>query len=214
MKWLIEILKKRSWKVYAFMFGIFLFLFFLSFLSSKYVSETEPEKIEDFLKSLEKSPVITEFRNLLEEKKYIQITILIFQHNLEIAIMNYFFGIFFLFSLLLQVSNGFLVGFLLGISPNIFSSFAQTLGFLIVMLLEVIAITATGVEGMYLTYTFFRPEKMWKTKSKSKAMKKTFSQSIKIILLSALLLLIAAIIETLVIYYQVSSNIKPIIIGV
>ncbi|MBU5689292.1 MAG: stage II sporulation protein M [Candidatus Aenigmarchaeota archaeon] len=214
MNWLIEILKKRSWKVYAFMYGIFFFLFLLSFFSSKYLLEVEPEKVKEVLTQIESSPIIQEFRKLLEENKYFEIFTLIFFHNFQIAIINYFFGIGFLLSILLQASNGFLIGFLLGISPEFFPNFFELIGFLIVMILEVVAITSTAVEGMYLTYTFFRPEKMWKTKSKTKAIKKTLSQSIKIILLSALLLFLAALIETIVIYYQSSVNIKPILIGV
>ncbi|MEM5777125.1 MAG: stage II sporulation protein M [Candidatus Aenigmatarchaeota archaeon] len=214
MKWIIEILKKRSWKVYAFMYGIFFFFFFLFFFSSRYLLETEPEKVKEVLTQIESSPVIQNFRKLLEENKYFQIFVLIFAHNFQIAIINYFFGIGFLFSILLQISNGFLIGFLLGIAPEIFPSFLEVTGFLIVMILEVVAIISTAVEGMYLTYTFFRPEKMWRTKSKTKAVKKTISQSIKIILLSALLLMMAALIETLIIYYHSSTNIKPILIGV
>ncbi|MEM4368256.1 MAG: stage II sporulation protein M [Candidatus Aenigmatarchaeota archaeon] len=214
MNWLIEILKKRSWKVYAFMYGIFFFLFLLSFFSSKYLLEVEPEKVKEVLTQIESSPVIQEFRKLLEENKYFEIFTLIFFHNFQIAIINYFFGIGFLLSILLQATNGFLIGFLLGISPEFFPNFFELVGFLIVMILEVVAITSTAVEGMYLTYTFFRPEKMWKTKSKTKAIKKTLSQSIKIILLSALLLFLAALIETIVIYYQSLANIKPILIGV
>ncbi len=196
------------------MFGLFFFFFFLSYYSSRYLLEHDSEKTQEFLSQLESQPVIQEFKAMLNDGRYFEIFVLIFVHNLQIALVNYFFGIGFLLSIIIQASNGFLIGFILGVSSEIFSNFIYLIGFLLVMILEVVAITSTAVEGMYLTYTFLRPEKMWKTKLKAKAMKKTLSQSIKIIALCILLLLLAAFIETLLIYHQASVNIKPLFIGV
>jgi len=196
------------------MFGIFLFFFILSIFMSSYMLEAEPEKAKEMLDQIEKTPVIQEFKRLLNEGKYINIAFLIFLHNFQIAILNYFFGIGFLFSVILQISNAFLIGFMVGMSPEIFGDALQSIGFVSVMILEVVAITAAAVEGMYLTYTFIRPERMWKTKSKSKAIKKTLEQSIKIILLSAFLLFLAAAIETLVIYRQSLLSAEPVFLGV
>ena len=206
-----EILKKRSWKVYAFMLFIFFFFFFFSYLSSKYLLETEPEKVEEMLKQIMSTPAINRFQELLKQEKYVDIAFLIFFHNSQLALLNYFFGIGFLFAIIIQASNGFLLGFLLAVSEGL--TLTEALAIFIVLLLELTALTATAVEGMYLTYSYIRPERMWKTKSRVKSIKKTFSQSIRIILLCLLLLLLSAIIETLFIYHQASS-IKPIIIGV
>jgi uncharacterized membrane protein SpoIIM required for sporulation len=206
-----EILKKRSWKVYAFMLFIFFFFFFFSYLSSKYLLETEPEKVEEMLKQIMSTPAISRFQELLKQEKYVDIAFLIFFHNSQLALLNYFFGIGFLFAIIIQASNGFLLGFLLAVSEGL--TLTEALAIFIVLLLELTALTATAVEGMYLTYSYIRPERMWKTKSRVKSIKKTFSQSIRIILLCLLLLLLSAIIETLFIYHQTSS-IKPIIIGV
>jgi uncharacterized membrane protein SpoIIM required for sporulation len=207
-----EILKKRSWKVYAFMLGVFLFFFFLSFLSSKYLLETEPEKIEEFMNQFRSSPIISRFEELLNQGKYIDVAILIFLHNSELALLNYFFGIGFLFAVIIQASNGFLVGFLLGISSHVFSNLIVAISFIIVLLLELTALTATAVEGMYLTYSIIRPERMWKTKSKLKSAKKTLLQSTRVILLALILLLIAALIETLAIHYLTSLDVEVIMI--
>jgi len=207
-----DILKKRSWKVYAFMIGVFLFFFLVSYLSSKYLLETDPEKIEEFMNQFKSSPVISKFEELLKQGKYLDIALLIFFHNSELALLNYFFGIGFLFAVIIQASNGFLIGFLLGVSPHIFSSFIVTLSFIIVLLLELTALTATAVEGMYLTYSIIRPERMWRTKSKSKSAKKTLSQSIRVILIVLIFLLIAALIETLAIHYLSSLNVRAIMI--
>lgn len=212
--WLFEILKKRSWKVYAFMFGVFLFFLIFSYFSSQYLIETEPEKVKEFLDQISSSPLIVKFKNLQNEGKYDEIALLIFIHNSQIALINYFFGIGFVFSVILQASNGFLLGFLLGTYNYLHYHPIQILEIFIVMILEVTAITAIAVEGMYLTYTFIRPKRMWNTNKKMKAIKKTLSQSLKIILLSILILLISAIIETLFIYYEASKSIEPIIIGV
>jgi uncharacterized membrane protein SpoIIM required for sporulation len=206
-----EILEKRSWKVYAFMLFIFFFFFFFSYLSSKYLLETEPEKVEEMLSQIMSTPAISRFQELLKQEKYVDIAFLIFFHNSQLALLNYFFGIGFLFAIIIQASNGFLLGFLLAVSEGL--TLTEALAIFIVLLLELTALTATAVEGMYLTYSYIRPERMWKTKSRVKSIKKTFSQSIRIILLCLLLLLLAAIIETLFIYHQTSS-IKPIIIGV
>jgi uncharacterized membrane protein SpoIIM required for sporulation len=206
-----EILKKRSWKVYAFMLFIFFFFFFFSYLSSKYLLETEPEKVEEMLKQIMSTPAISRFQELLKQEKYVDIAFLIFFHNSQLALLNYFFGIGFLFAIIIQASNGFLLGFLLAVSEGL--TLAEVLIIFIILLLELTALTTTAVEGMYLTYSYIRPERMWKTKSRVKSIKKTLSQSIRIILVCLLLLLLAAIIETLFIYHQTSS-IKPIIIGV
>jgi uncharacterized membrane protein SpoIIM required for sporulation len=207
-----DILKKRSWKVYAFMLGIFFFFFFLSYLSSKYLLETEPEKIEEFMKQFKSSPVISRFEELLSQGKYLDIALLIFLHNSELALLNYFLGIGFLFAVIIQASNGFLVGFLLGVSPHVFSNLIVALSFIAVLILELTALTATAVEGMYLTYSIIRPERMWKTKSKLKSAKKTFSQSIRVLLFALILLLIAALIETLAVHYLSSLDTEAIMI--
>ncbi len=206
-----EILRKRSWKVYAFMLFIFFFFFSFSYLSSKYLLEVEPEKVDEILEHIMSQQFI-KFKELIEREKYVEVALLIFFHNSQLAVLNYFFGIGFILAIFIQASNGFLLGFLLAVSQDL--TLVEYLGIIVVLLLELAVITATAVEGMYLTYSYIRPERMWKTKSRIKSIKKTFSQSIKIILLCLILLLLAAVIETLLIHYQVSSSKQPIIVGV
>ncbi|MEM5878749.1 MAG: hypothetical protein QXF12_07785, partial [Candidatus Aenigmatarchaeota archaeon] len=61
MKDIIEILKKRSKKVYAFMFGIFFLFFFFALLSSRYLAETDPDKVEEILQQIRETPSIQKF---------------------------------------------------------------------------------------------------------------------------------------------------------
>lgn len=207
---LIEIAKKRSWKVYAFLFGIFFIFFLIGYSGGKYLLEMEPNKVEEFINEIKNTEVIQIFFDLLKNKEYFKIIILIFFHNSQIAIINYILGISFLLPLFIQMFNGMLIGFFFGISPKIFINIIDAVGFFIILIIEVIATTITAVEGMYLTYSIIRPQVMWKTKSKLKSAKKTFSQSIKIIFLALILLLIAAIIETLIIRYLWVRNIQSI----
>ncbi|MBU5689549.1 MAG: stage II sporulation protein M [Candidatus Aenigmatarchaeota archaeon] len=214
MKEIIEILKKRSWKVYAFMFSLFAIFFIFSFLSAKYMLETDPKKIDEFLLQINQSEPIKKFHEMLKEEKFLHISLFIFLHNSQIAIINYFFGATFIFPIIIQISNSFLVGFLVGVSEKIFFNFFDFAAFLIVLLIEVVSITLAGVEGMYITYSFLRPEKMWKTKNRLKSVRKTVNQSMKILILILLMLFIASIIETVSIYYQYKSNIEAFIIGI
>jgi len=208
-----EIIKKRSWKVYALLFGIFLAFFILAYYSAGYALEKDPEMVEEFVDQIKNNEAVKFAYNLTEEEKYPQLATFIFLHNSQIAIMNYVFGITLLLPLVLEFFNGMTIGFIFGLSEMVFTNSVEIVGFFIILTMEVVATTITAVEGMYLTYSLIRPKVFWKVKSRKESAKRTFKQSAKIILLALAILLLASIIETALIYYQYTRNVEPINIG-
>jgi uncharacterized membrane protein SpoIIM required for sporulation len=174
----------------------------------------EPEMVEEFLTRLKGEDVFLNYFNLLKEGKFLQIFYLIYSHNLGVSLTNFILGITFIFPVILEVFNGIFIGFLFGISPSSLPTLIDGVGTALILLLEIIAGILASVEGIYLSYSFLKPKKVWKTKSRRQALSKTFRQNVKVIIVVVLLLLLAAIIETLLIYNQWLRNLEPIMIGV
>ncbi|MFN6992319.1 MAG: stage II sporulation protein M [Fervidobacterium sp.] len=211
---IFEIIKKRSWKVYALLFGVFVLFFLIGFSGGGYMLENDPSMVEEFINEIKNTEIIQSFFDLMQKGEYFNIASLIFIHNSQVAVVNYVLGITFILPLLIELFNGMIIGFFFGVSPKVFVTFIDGAGFFIILVMEVIATTLTAVEGMYLTYSIIRPQIMWKTKSRLKSAKKTFRQSIKILLFALALLLISAIIETLLIHYLWVRNIQSVVIGI
>lgn len=211
----INILRnKRAHWIYLLLICFFIVFFLLGYFTGKYSIKNEPEKIEEFITKLRDEEVIRNYFNLLKEGKFLQIFFLIYFHNLGVSIINFAFGVSFILPVFLEISNGMFIGFLFGISNSNFPTLIDTVGLTLVLVLEIIAATLASVEGIYLGYSFLKPKKVWKIKSRRKALGKTFKQNVRILTLVVLFLLLAGIIETLLIYNQWLRNIEPIIIGV
>lgn len=213
-KEVVEIIKKRSWKVYALLFGIFFLFFILAYSIGGYLLENDPTTVKEFITEIKNTEIMQTFFELMENKEYFKVAGLIFIHNSQIAITNYVLGITFLLPLLIHFFNGMIIGFFFSVSPEIFVNAIDGIGFFVILIMEVVATTLTAVEGMYLTYSIIRPQIMWRTKSRMKSAKKTFNQSIKIILFALILLLISAVIETLLIHYLWVRNVQTVVIGI
>lgn len=203
--------KKRKKWTYLTLAGIFIVTFSLFYFSGRYAVQYQPDIVNQFLKTVSEQSIFIRFLDLFEEGKFLYIFGLILSHNLSVALIDFVLGTTFIFPIFSIIANGVFSGFLSGISYyTAKASLIQIVGFYLVLVLELIATILVLVEGMYLSYSAIFPEKIWKIKSRKESFRRTFNQNILVLVLSVLILLFAAIIETVVIYSEWVSGVTPV----
>jgi hypothetical protein len=202
----IDILKKRNKFHYLLIFSIMLVLFVNSFFSGKYIYNHEPEKAKQILDAVKNIEKLKTLDSMMDDGKYFAVSSLIFLNNFLIDVFAAYSGVIFVFSILIPFSNVLLLGVLMGIQSMMPNSINLLRGlFLFVVAgMEVFCMILSTYEGLRIGYSLFNPKAFGK-KKRVDAVKVAYKEASKILILIAIILILAAIIETAGIAYLNSA---------
>lgn len=194
----LAIIRKRSKLHYFLIFIILSLLFINSFFAGQALYKTDEEKAEQLIEKIENNPKIKFISGLFKEKSYIFATISIFLNNFLIDVFLLYSGIIFVFTFLIPLSNIMLFGLIIGILSLVSSSFTipRILLLIIVWFMEISAMILVINEGLRIGVSWISPRLIKKNKRKD-ALKQSILEGSKVLIVVALILIIAAIIETI-----------------
>ncbi|MFH1248854.1 MAG: stage II sporulation protein M [archaeon] len=202
----IDVLKKRNKFHYLLIFSIMLVLFINAFFSGKYLYNTQPDKAKQILDSVKNIEKLKTLDMMMEEGKYVSVSVLIFFNNFLIDVFASYSGIIFIFSILIPFSNVLLLGVLIGIQSMIPNALTLWRGLLLFIVagMEVFCMILSTYEGLRIGYSIIKPAAFGK-KKRADALKIAYKEASKILVLIAIILILAAIIETAGIAYLNST---------
>lgn len=199
----IDVIRKRSKRILLAVSIVYLLSFFLGFASGIYLRDNNFEEASNLLKTIiSELPPVSDY---LFSGQFIFLGVIIFLYNLRTMFLFTLSGLIFLPAFFLLLSEGSLVGLIFGITSNeilLQYNSLEIVAISIIFILEFLALVLASTEGLYLGASVFFPKKIYKKKvSRKKAFFTTLGQTIRVYIIIALLLLLAAIIETTFLYF-------------
>jgi hypothetical protein len=169
-----------------------------SFFAGQALYKTDREKAQQLIEKVENNPKIKFISGLFKERHYTSAAISIFLNNFLIDVFLLYSGILFVFTLLIPLSNMMLFGLVTGILSLVPSSFtiSRILLLVIVWFMEISAMILVMYEGLRIGISWINPRLIRKRKRKD-ALKQSILEGSKVLIAVALILVIAAIIETI-----------------
>ncbi len=193
----LSVIKKRKIRYYLILGVIFLFIFSQSFLAGQFLYKTDKKKAEGLLKQIADNEKIKSIIELFKGKNYFTAFLAILLNNFVIGAYSMYFGVIFIIPLLILLLNSVMIGFLFGIESIIppLLTFPHTLSIIAVGLLEFSSMILVTYEGMRIGMSWIAP-KIFKEKKRIDSLKQAIIEGTRILPISFLLLIIAAVIET------------------
>lgn len=194
----LNIIKKRKKIYYALLFLVFILLFLQYFFAGQHLYRTDPEKAEAFLDVIANTAKIKEIASLFLEGNYLLAGTFIFLNNFLIDVFSMYLGILPIVPIFILLSNALLTGMLFGIDsvmpppPTVYSLFFL----FIVGALEFSSAILATYEGIRIGMGWINP-KIFNKKKRRDALKQNLKEGTKVLFLVMLLLITAAIIETI-----------------
>ncbi|MBI5148254.1 stage II sporulation protein M [Candidatus Pacearchaeota archaeon] len=194
----IDIIKKRNKTKYFILVIIFILLFIQSFFAGQYLYKTDKAKAEDLVKQIGESKktkiIIDAFRN----HNYVLAASLIFINNFLINIVSMYLGVIVIVPLFIFLSNALSLGILFGIDSLVppAPTLQHVIFICIVGILEIFCFILITYEGLNIASKAIKSIKN-KKKNKYKELKQSFREATKILPLIALILILAALVETI-----------------
>lgn len=201
----VGIVKKRYRIIYPLIISFFVIGFLLGLYSGIYLKmfkEDEANKFVSNLKDFIVKPLVP-----YASINFFLLIPLIFLLNLRTNLIITASGFSYVLPFFIALGNGAVLGLLLGI--KVASSaipLPYVLGMLAVVSIELIAMSLSTTEGLYLATSAYFPKKVFGRKIKRKeAFIRTLKETLHVYILILLLLFLGAIIEVVFIYLMGSS---------
>lgn len=197
----LRIIGKRKKAYYAMLSIILLILFINSFFAGQHLYKTDKDKAGEIIEKVRNIEKLKFLNNLMQEGRFALVSLLIFINNFLIDAFSVYLGVIFIFTIFMPVSNVMLLGIIIGIE-SMASDFAplRTSILIIVGGLELFCMILSTYEGLRIGVSWINP-KIFGKKKRKEALKQAFIEGSKILILVAVILVAAAIIETVGIAY-------------
>lgn len=194
LKEALKTIKKRNRRTYLILSLIFIFLFIISFFSGQYLYKTDRAGAEEIVKKISEDSKTKYILNLFDEKNFFLAGFLIFINNFLINVFSMYLGIILIVPILVFLSNATTIGMLFGIESMYKSpSLLHIIMIFIVGILEISCFILTTYEGLRIGNSWIKP----RLSDKKVKLKQALKEASSILVLVAIILIIAAIIETI-----------------
>ncbi len=196
----LDILKERRIGHYLVLALIFLLISSQAFFAGQYLYKTDKEKTKELLKQIADSDRIRLITQLFEERDYFMASLVILLNNFLIGAYSMYLGILIVIPPMVLLLNSIAIGLLFGIQSMVPPSptLPHLLSIILVGVLELSAMLLTAYEGLRIGISWINP-RFIKERKRINALKRAITEGTRILPLILVILIIAAIIETMAI---------------
>jgi len=200
-----NVIKKRSRILIFAVTLVYVLSFSLGFLTGSFFEFFSQERQEQ-IKVLVNQTVayLGPLRGLTKSNQYSVLGTLIFLNNLKTSFLISIAGILIIPTFFFIFSNAMISGLFLGLAYKgiiVIYSPIEIFGLIFVFALELLSLIFASVEGVYLGISFLFTKKLYRRKmSRTQALKMTARETWKVYKMIIVMLVIAALLETIIIY--------------
>jgi len=186
-----KIIKKRNKLYYFILIMVFLILFIQSFFAGQYLYKIDKNTAEGLIKKIADTKKTRFIIDAFAQKNYFVAGVGIFINNFLINTITMYLGIILIAPVFVFIANAVGIGLVFGIDSMY--SHITVPHFLLILVVGLLEISCL----ILITYEGLRIGMSWISPSKSNNIKKSIKEASKILVLIAIILIIAAIIETI-----------------